>query len=225
MKDLAGYYNYLLELGFHTPEEAARYSRLVQFLWSVPFRYSIAMDSNRVVDATQIRKDYSLTGSNCVQTIWDTEWIERSGLINTQCNFWEFIIGLAIRLDRMYTFKNADGYYDNDPNHNDCWYWVARMFENSNLIFLDNANFDPDEASRIVDLIMDRNYDFKGHGNIFTSEYTTNDMRELEYWWQLQIWFSEIFDKLEEDQSKIKSREDVQSELEWEAVQKHLEDK
>lgn len=101
------------------------------------------------------------------------------------CRVLEMLVGLASRCE-----TDLLGNSDNQTGE---WFWD--MIENLGLERFVDTEFDADAVDIILDRWLDRDYDQNGCGGLFYTEREDQDMRELEIWWQLQLYVMQKFDE------------------------------
>lgn len=151
------------------PIRRASYDRLLDLLFDIPFRYSIDFDGNRKIDGEELRQIYVYDGGDREILKW-----------REQCTVLEFLIALAYRIQQITENPHEDitaGY----------WFWV--MISNLGLNQMSNSNFNKRKVISIIDIFLDREYDYDGsNGNIFIIKDTSDDLRDVEIWQQM-CWY------------------------------------
>lgn len=144
------------------------YKKLFAFLHSIEFRYSIPMDENRAHDGIDLRYRFAQVSD-----------IDRN-LLRGPCSVLEMMIAIAIRCEENIMDDTRYG------NRTDQWFWS--MINNLGLKGMWNDNFDEEEANRIIQRFLNRDYEPDGKGGLFTVPNCKRDLRDVEIWYQLQ-WY------------------------------------
>lgn len=154
---------------------AFSYSKLLTYLHSVIFRYSIPMDDNRAEDGIDMRYRFSL----------DKEISNAPAYLCGPCTVLEMMVALAIRCE--------ESIMDN-PNIGDRtrqWFW--NMINNLGLGGMRDDLFDEEYVEGVVSRFLDREYDSDGRGGLFWIKNCDCDLREVEIWYQL-CWYLDRFE-------------------------------
>lgn len=164
--------------------EDTSYRKLLYFLHSKPFYYSVPLDDNRYADGVNLRYTFGdLNGySNAmIASLLDTD----------ECSVLEMMVALSYRCETeiMNNIEIGDR----------TGVWFMTMLESLGLIDMNDYNFDRDKCSEIIDIFLDRNYRPNGEGGLFTlsSPHKNKDLRNVEIWCQL-MWYLNELDELEE---------------------------
>lgn len=163
------YFLYLLDLVSFAGISWERYTRLLSYLHSIEFTWTIYNDKNRAADGLVIRDEY-FGGEN---------------VLRRPCSVLEMLVAMARRCE-----------YDimHDPDVGDMTgKWLFIMLDNAGLLAFDNRNFDIDVVSSIIFRILNRMYEPSGQGGFFPLEHSMEDMRTVEIWSQLNRYLDENF--------------------------------
>ncbi|SFU32976.1 hypothetical protein [Butyrivibrio sp. INlla21] len=167
MKADTNYFEYLCSMARLSSQRYRKYRGLLRHLYQVEFRYIHPMDENRVFDAIDLRREYFDRGD-----VGDT------------ASVLEVLLAFSRRIE---TEIMSD---DPDRDRIERWFWV--MLENLGL--LEDGIYDSEEEiNRILDIWMDRKFTKKGHGNIFSTSKSDTDLRDVEFWWQMQRYMVEKY--------------------------------
>ena len=151
---------------------------LLRLLYGIEFHLTdpvIGHDDNRVSDAYSLRGDYLDSDLNC----------EIPVIFMGAPSVLEVLIALSLRID--------DDVMYNGELRASKWFWIMI----SNLKMMDFTNesngvtWSPRDVTAIIDIWMNRCYDFNGNGGLFPLKYTAFDQREVEIWYQMQSYFEE----------------------------------
>ncbi len=147
------------------------------------FYSPIDLDNNRAVYGLLLRDTYiSETGSG-------KEELADLGC----CSVLEMLVALAISIDNDLMI---DTYH---PNRTAEWFWM--MIDNLGLGSYDDYKYSyeaKEEISYIVDTFLERKYLYDGKGGLFPLKNPRTDQRMVEIWFQMQSYFYENMDRLEE---------------------------
>lgn len=166
------YFNWLCELIYADDYTRTCYQKVLSYLYSKPFVWTINNDGNRASDGLMLRDIYEhVTGLR----------INNFG----PCSVLEMMIGLACRCE------------DNimhDPEEGDRTYlWFWEMMDNLNLTDQDDYCYNEDEVSMIVDRFLNRRYGPDGRGGPFYIKNFDKDLRRVELWQQLNFYIENRF--------------------------------
>lgn len=171
------YFNWLYSLV--CDDENSRqvsYRKLLYDLYSTPFRYSIAMDSNRAADGINLRYRYGTEHRIDLRII-------ASCLDISECSILEMMIALALRCEESIM---SDPDYGNRTGQ---WFWNM-----IGSLHLGSQSDDHYNAKKVMDIIirfLDRDYEPNGNGGLFTMENPPEDLRKIEIWYQMSWYLNE----------------------------------
>jgi hypothetical protein len=123
------------------------------------------MDSNRVEDAVDLRKQFGLLGNPY------------------SCSVLEMMVALAVRCERHIMGSIEIGDRTGE------WFW--EMIFNLGLDGMDNVNFDPEYVDMVTSRLLTRRYKSNGEGGLFTVNNRPEDMRIADIWYQMAWYLSE----------------------------------
>ena len=138
----------------------------MNYLYSIPFRWSVENDENRAADGIKLRDDI----------------LHNSRMSNElgPCRVLEMLIALAVRCENDIMHEKNQG------DRTGVWFWT--MIENLGLAGMDDYCFDDYLVRRSISKFLDRRYDRDGYGSIFYVTKRREDMRGVELWYQM-CWF------------------------------------
>ncbi len=150
---------------------------MLNILYRTPFWSPVAMDGNRAEDGLYLRVLYGDSHDCTVEHL------------DGQCSMLEFLLGMADRV-------NHSSSYERDPG-----YWFRYFLENMRIdqytdrVFEKRGTYNVErEIYERIDILLDRRYDFDGrNGGLFVVDDPPHDMRNAEYWWQMQYWLIENY--------------------------------
>ena len=155
------------------------YSRLLRYLRSKEFYYSVPNDVNRAEDGKHLRKEYLISGKFLSTDIWEDE----------PCSVLEMMIALARRISK-----------DIMPDYGyPISYWFWEMIANLGLDEYKNDVFNVDEVDEIVKNWLDRSYQkfLKSGKNLVKSgNFSRKFIEKTEIWYQVMAWLDENYDDL-----------------------------
>lgn len=150
------------------------YNKLLLFLHSVDFRFSIMRDGNRAEDGTDLRYRFASNqgDSRMIGVILDE--------LNGPCSVLEMMVALSIRCEEQIMDDPAYG------NRTGQWFWG--MVVSLGLGAMTDRSFDKDFVGHTIERFLDREYEPNGKGGLFTIRNCKDDLRDVEIWYQL-CWY------------------------------------
>lgn len=153
------------------------YRRLLNRLHEIPFTYILPMDENRVEDGLNLRYRFG-----------QSEGIPQVEIVNkldvTDCSVLEMMAALAIRCE--------ESIMDDPEVGNQTYRWFMEMLSNLELTGMDDANFDKGYVDHRIDIFLHRRYSSDGKGGLFHLEHCTEDLRNVQIWYQMNWYLNEI---------------------------------
>lgn len=160
--------------------EDRRYSKLLRRLNEIPFTYILPMDENRMDDGFDLRYRF---GHECGYD--DRDIANRLDI--SDCSVLEMMVALAIRCE--------EGLMD-DPDLGDrTSMWFRDMIENLGLTGMDDRRYNQQYVDAHIDIFLRRRYAPDGEGGLFRLKHATEDMRNVQIWYQMSWYLNEINDK------------------------------
>lgn len=147
--------------------ERDSYYTLLDYLYNKTFYYIIDMDDNREADGIDLRYRFACEKG------YNTAMVA-SYLDDKPCSILEMITSLIIRCQDMI------GYRD------DRWFWD--MLISLGLEEMSDEKFDEDYVNRVIDRFLNRRYERNGKGGLFTVTTRSQDLRNVEIWYQM-CWY------------------------------------
>lgn len=142
------------------------YSKLLEKLFRIPFRYNIEKDENRYGDGVSLRHAfYYETGTE----------VSLEG-----CSVLEMMVALAIRCEEDIMSDSERG--DRVP----LWFWD--MIRSIGLIDCRDNNFMESYVTSRINGFLDRTYSRDGDGGLFTLPNCEANLRYIEIWEQM-CWY------------------------------------
>ena len=147
------------------------YRKLLMFLHSKVFRYSIPKDRNRAEDGISLRRRFT----------YDCDTVEDADSYLTEpCSVLEMMLALAIRCEETIM---------DDPERGDRttqWFWG--MVTNLGLGSMMDDRFDKKLVNDVIERFLDGDYAPDGKGGLFYVRNCNCDLRDVEIWTQL-LWY------------------------------------
>lgn len=151
----------------------ASYRKLLRYLHSVEFTYSIPMDGNRADDGTDLR--YRFGYDHELEQPMIADYLD-----DRPCSVLEMMVALAIRCEEHIMEDTDVG------NRTGQWFW--NMIINLKLNDMTDTRFDKEKAEAIIETFLNREYKRNGEGGLFTVTGTARDMRCVDIWYQM-CWY------------------------------------
>lgn len=154
-----------------------RRRKLLRYLHSVDFAYTIAMDGNRYEDGVDLR--YRFGEEEHYPDKYISAWLD-----DVPCSVLEMMVALA---DRIEVHIASDPEYGNRTPR-----WFEDMLKSMDLYYMTDECFDRDIARYTINRMIDRKYARNGAGGLFTLRHPTKDIRRLEIWYQAMEYLNEV---------------------------------
>lgn len=152
------------------------YSKLLHFLHSIDFDYTIPMDGNRAEDGICLR--YRFGNEHSYESSLIASYLD-----TRPCSVLEMMVALALRCEEQIMWDPDVG------NRTHKWFWS--MIENLRLNTEDDRDFDEKYAHHAIMKFMNRDYKRNGEGGLFTVENPSQDMRSVDIWYQMSWYLNE----------------------------------
>lgn len=146
---------------------AVSYEKLLAYLHSVEFTYTIPRDQSRYDDGVYMRYRFSLARG----------YDDIFNKIKGPCSVLEMMVALAVRCEK--TIMDNPDYGDRTGQ----WFWG--MVVNLGLGSMTDSRFNERVAEERILRFLNREYDPDGRGGLFTIRNCKYDVREFEIWWQM----------------------------------------
>lgn len=153
------------------------YRKLLERLHEIPFIYILPMDENRMEDGLNLRYRFGLeSGIPQVQIA--------NELDISECSVLEMMAALAIRCEESIM---------NDPDAGDrTSRWFMEMLSNLGLAGMDDRRYSQSYVDGHIDIFLHRKYEPDGRGGLFHLEHCTDDLRNVQIWYQMNWYLNEI---------------------------------
>ena len=151
------------------------FRKLLTYLHSTVFSYSIPNDANRADDGISLRYRF------VTERDYDTDYVDDLG---GPCTILEMVAALALRCEETLM---------DDPNIGDRtsqWFW--NMIVNLGLGDMYDENYDENYVDEVVMRFLRREYDPDGKGGLFTIRNCPRDLRTVAIWHQFN-WYLDRF--------------------------------
>lgn len=168
-------YSLVYPLDANIPE-GYRKTKLLWYLFSVPFYSSITMDDNRVSDGISLRYEFG----------YQKGYEDKTVLIyldNRDCSVLEVMIGLAIRCE---TQLMQDIEYGDRTTQ-----WFRKMISSLGFNAMNNRQYDEQYVAKVLNKFLEHQYEPDGRGGLFALTNPSRDMRTVEIWSQLCEYLNE----------------------------------
>ena len=154
------------------------YDQLLYLLHTIPFEYSLPMDGNRDEDGISLRYAFA------VEKHLNESYVA-SELDQKPCSVLEMLVALASRCETDLMAAPGQG----DRSY--IWFW--EMVDNLHLVAI-YRNYPENYKEKVrtaVQNFLDRNYSRNGNGNIFIIPNSPTDLRNVEIWAQMNLYYME----------------------------------
>ena len=155
------------------------YRKLLNRLNEIPFTYILPMDENRKEDGLDLR--YRFGHENGIS---DKEIANRLDI--SECSVLEMMVALAIHCEENIM---------DDPEFGDrTGKWFCEMLGNLGLSSMDDQRYNQQYVDAHIDIFLHRRYDPDGRGGLFHLRRCTEDLRNVQIWYQMNWYLNEIMD-------------------------------
>ena len=145
------------------------YRKLLSYLHSIEYRWSLPDDVNRAEDGEEGMR-WSFIYENHITTGYE---------LNDPCSVLEMVMGLAYRCEDI---------MDDAAKGNRTVQWFWQMINNLGLGGMTDDRFDEKEVSFIIERFLNREYEPDGTGGLFVSPGIHTDLRDVDTWTQM-LWY------------------------------------
>lgn len=150
----------------------SRYQLLLGKLYHTEFTWTIQNDKNRAYDGEELRDRYAEA------TVQDCRTVRM--FLNFPCTILEMMVALAIRCETQIMEDLFVG-----PR---IGRWFRAMLKSMGVVHDMDDLFDEEYVDYIIDCFLDRTYEYNGDGGLFKVDDPPDDMRNLEIWYQMQLY-------------------------------------
>lgn len=148
------------------------YHKLLGYLHSVPFRYVINRDADRLEDGLSLRRRFAYCNDLDEESVVYT-------LRRNQCSVLEMMVALCMRCEDVM----------DDPAIGDRtaqWFW--QMIITMGLGSMTDIRFDIEAVEAAVEDFLSRKYEPDGRGGLFKIKRCNADLRRIDIWTQM-LWY------------------------------------
>lgn len=153
------------------------WERLFRLLHETDFTYILEMDGNRAEDGTDLRYRFADESGYSDQEVCIY-------LDNRPCSVLEMMIALAQRCE--------EHIMDDPESGNRTGQWFFEMITSLGLYSMDDGHFDYLESKKIIMDFLNRDYESDGRGGLFTIPNCSNDLRNVDIWYQMMWYLNDI---------------------------------
>ena len=151
------------------------YRKLLAYLHSIEFTYSIQKDYNRAEDGKSLRYRFA----------YFDHYEEFVTILEKRpCSVLEMMVALAVRCEKSIM---DDAQYGDRTGQ---WFWG--MITNLGLGSMTDDKFDRKYVSSVIERFLNREYEPDGKGGLFRVRHSDYDMRTVEIWYQLCYFLDEF---------------------------------
>lgn len=150
--------------------KAVSFRKLLSYLHSTTFTYTIPRDANRVEDGLSLRYRFGL--------VRDRMDVYR--YLDEPCSVLEMMVALALRCEE--TIMDDPSFGDRTGQ----WFWG--MITNLGLGSMTDKHFDREYVAETIERFLNRDYEPDGRGGLFRIRNCDQDLRTVEIWYQL-CWY------------------------------------
>lgn len=157
------------------------YHKLLSKLHSLPYISVIEQDENRASDGIYLRNLYF------------GEYDVDRNIIDSSCSFFEFLLGLARRMNFVFSSVYED-------RTKDCFWTLIRNMTDTDPTNLSDDIFGEYEHAIVceaVDRIIYRKYHEDGTGGLFPLKHPRENQRNVEVWYQMNQYLAEAMSEEE----------------------------
>lgn len=171
------YFEWMVSILIPDVNRRVEYSRLLETLNIIEFIPSMDMDCNRLKDGIGLRYRFGIDNKISKATILNY-------LDFTPCSILEMMCALSLRIEE--TIMTDSNIGDRTP------FWFEQMLISLGFIDQHNINFNYDWIMLKIDIFNKRRYNPNGQGGLFTIRDPSIDLRQLEIWYQMNLYIKEI---------------------------------
>lgn len=146
------------------------YRKLLMFLHSREFTYTIKKDKSRAADGVDLRYRFAQESHRGYV----------SKYLDGPCSVLEMMVALSLRCEETIMDDPQFG------NRTSQWFWG--MIANLGLGYMNDKRFDRKEADIIIDRFLYRDFSPNGAGGLFTVRNCSQDLRDIEIW-TIMLWY------------------------------------
>lgn len=152
------------------------YREVLSILYETEFYPVLPQDENRLIDGRDLIYRF---GDEC-----DIPSHILDNKLGGYCSVLEMMVGLAIRIEETIMEDIDFG------NRTSMWFWI--MMKSLGLYEMKDDKVDKNIVESILIKFLNREYSPNGEGGLFTVNDTNNDLREVEIWYQMCMFFDKL---------------------------------
>lgn len=154
-----------------------QYGKIIRYLNDIDFVVLLPMDDNRSSDGINLRYRFG-------DDVGCDSRLVASLLDDHPCTVLEMMIALSFRCEDEIMYNPDIGYQIGK------WFW--EMIINLGLMKMDDDHFDLDYIHDAIYRMMYREYEPNGKGGLFIIRNATQDLRNIELWYQACWYLDEV---------------------------------
>lgn len=170
------YYNWLCDKVNDDDFDISQYTTLLSRLYHTEFTWTIDDDANRAADGIDLRFEYA----NSI----GVSSIDARIIFNHPCSVLEMMVALALKCENQLMEDLFVG-----PR---VGRWFKVMLSSLGLRFEADGYYDEKYVDYIITSFLAREYNEDGDGGLFRTNDHTIDMRQLEIWYQMNVYLREL---------------------------------
>lgn len=165
------YFNWLYDLVCGDRySDSISYKKLLDYLHSREFTYTIREDKNRAADGVDLRYRFAQE--------YHRGYVPNC--LDGPCSILEMMVALSLRCEETIMDDPQIG------NRTSQWFWS--MIANLGLGYMNDKRFDREGADNIIDRFLNREFRPNGSGGLFTLRDCDQDLRDVEIW-TIMLWY------------------------------------
>lgn len=157
--------------------EGKKYYQLLKELHLIEFYPKVPCDDNRLGDGVNLRYRFA-DDAKLTKDYIDTYWPKDT------CSILEMMVALALRVEETIMGDEDFG------NRTSMWFWM--MIKSLGIYKMTNDDIDLDKLQEIMRKFLEREYEADGKGGLFTVHNSDKDMRDIEIWYQMCLFFDNL---------------------------------
>lgn len=170
------YYEWLCSKINDADFNTSHYTKLLQRLYISEFTWSVEEDENRAVDGLCLRTDFA---SESGVDPFDVKLV-----IGHPCSILEMMVALACRCENQIMEDLFVG-----PRFGR---WFRVMITSLGLRYETDEYYDENYVDYILTSFLNREYNEDGDGGLFRIRESNVDMRQMEIWYQMNVYLREL---------------------------------
>ena len=155
------------------------YNKLLHRLHEIPFTYILPMDENRMTDGYDLRYRFGHEAG-----IPDA--IIVNALDQDECSVLEMMAALCIRCE--------ESIMDDPDIGNRTSEWFVNMIKTLGLGGMTDDGYDEGYVDYRIDIFLRGRYAPDGNGGLFRLKHCTDDLRNVQIWYQMNWYLNEIME-------------------------------